>query len=541
MTQPGESVEGITVPLGDPDALLAAGKQLEGIGMGLEATSSQIARMPSLMSSWAGPGSSTFADLTGHQSTTVQSSALQVMMAGTDIAISADALEDAQTKARKAIVRAKRAREEINDAKEEIRQAIADQRDAQDRMTMATIAREAAEMRLLSSAVDSLLGDGAAQAAIDAANTAYANAEKDLHEAERREKRARVKLKHAEDDLRDARKDGQDAADDAETTGIILQSVLRTMPAGILGTPGAPSEGKIAAAGNVPREQPRNVPISEMEPPDDWAPWKKALFHIGRGEMTVIAGTAGLAKKAYDNPEKIPGGLAAFGKHAYDDPLGTTKAFVGYDELANGRYFDWFGQMGLGALTGGAGTAASRGARLTRIVGPAKVARLGPNAPRWSAPFAGRKVDFSKPDLGARPGTKVTIPANREALAAAFPDGVRYTRAGYPIFTPHSAERVAVDGVNGDMAHDAPLANKAAGLENGTPRGFTWHHVEDGKTMELVPTKLHKAVPHTGGRAALPDQINVVTPGSAFTPFERGAGVAGGLGGTAVGGPATAP
>jgi A nuclease of the HNH/ENDO VII superfamily with conserved WHH len=463
------------------------------------------------------------------------------MMAGTDIAISADALKDAQTKARKAIVRAKRAREEINDAKEEIRQAIADQRDAQDRMTMATIAREAAEMRLLSSAVDSLLGDGAAQAAIDAANTAYADAEKDLHEAERREKRARVKLKHAEDDLRDARKDGQDAADDAETTGIILQSVLRIMPAGILGTPGAPSEGKIAAAGNLPREQPRNIPISEMEPPDDWAPWKKALFHIGRGEMTVIAGTAGLAKKAYDNPEKVPGGLASLGKHAYDDPLGTTKAFVGYDELANGRYFDWFGQMGLGALTGGAGTAASRGARLTRIVGPAKVARLGPNAPRWSAPFAGRKVDFSKPDLGARPGTKVTIPANREALAAAFPDGVRYTRAGYPIFTPHSAERVAVDGLNGDMAHDAPLANKAAGLENGTPRGFTWHHVEDGKTMELVPTKLHKAVPHTGGRAALPDQINVVTPGSAFTPFERGAGVAGGLGGTAVGGPATAP
>lgn len=439
MTQPGESVEGITVPLGDPDALLAAGKQLEGIGMGLEATSSQIARMPSLMSSWAGPGSSTFADLTGHQSTTVQSSALQVMMAGTDIAISADALEDAQTKARKAIVRAKRAREEINDAKEEIRQAIADQRDAQDRMTMATIAREAAEMRLLSSAVDSLLGDGAAQAAIDAANTAYGNAEKDLHEAERREKRARVKLKHAEDDLRDARKDGQDAADDAETTGIILQSVLRTMPAGILGTPGAPSEGKIAAAGNVPREQPRNVPISEMEPPDDWAPWKKALFHIGRGEMTVIAGTAGLAKKAYDNPEKIPGGLAAFGKHAYDDPLGTTKAFVGYDELANGRYFDWFGQMGLGALTGGAGTAASRGARLTRIVGPAKVARLGPNAPRWSAPFAGRKVDFSKPTSapvrGRRSPSRRTarrLPRRSRTACATPVPGIRSSRRTRP-------------------------------------------------------------------------------------------------------------
>jgi hypothetical protein len=28
-------------------------------------------------------------------------------------------------------------------------------------------------------------------------------------------------------------------------------------------------------------------------------------------------------------------------------------------------------------------------------------------------------------------------------------------------------------------------------------------HVEDGKTMLLVPRKLHKAVPHTGGAAIL--------------------------------------
>jgi HNH/ENDO VII superfamily nuclease len=541
MTKPGESVEGITVPLGDPDALLSAGRQLEGVGMQLETTSSQIARMPSLMSNWAGPSSSTFADLTGHQSTTVQSSALSVMMAGTDIAINADLLKDAQAKARRAIVRAQKARDEINDAREAVRQAVDDQKDARDRMTMATIAREAAEMRLLHSAVDSLLGDGAAQAAIDAANAAYQTAETDLREAERREKRARIKLKNAEDDLTDARKDGQDAADDAETVGIVLQAVLRGVPAGVLGMPGAPSEGKIAAAGNVPQPQPQKIPISEMEPPEDWPGWKKAWFKVGRGEMTVIAGTAGLAKKAYDNPEKIPGGLKDLGSQAYHDPIGTTKAFVGYDELANGRYFDWFGQMGIGALTGGAGMTASRGARLTRIIGPAKVEKLGSSAPRWSAPFAGRKVDFSKPDLGARPGTQVNIPANRAALAAAFPDGVRYTRAGYPIFTPHSAERVEVHGLNGDMSHDAPLANKAAGLENGTPRGFTWHHVEDGKTMELVPTKLHKAVPHTGGRAAMPNQINVVTPGSAFTPFEQGVGAAGGLGGTAVGGPATAP
>lgn len=33
--------------------------------------------------------------------------------------------------------------------------------------------------------------------------------------------------------------------------------------------------------------------------------------------------------------------------------------------------------------------------------------------------------------------------------------------------------------------------------------GYTWHHVEDGKTMMLVPTDLHQAVRHTGGAALL--------------------------------------
>jgi hypothetical protein len=537
--RPGESVEGITVPKGDPDALLSAGHQLAAVGVDLGQQAQQVAKAPTLMGSWAGPGSSTFADLTGNQANTLQAASFSVLNAGLQISSSAEALEDAQKRAQKAIVRAKKARDEINDANEAIRQALDDEKAAQDRMAAATIAREAAELRLLSSAIDSLLGDGTAQAAIDAANAAYTAAETDLHEAERREKRARIKLKHAEDDMRDARKDGQDAADDAETIGIVLQSVLRTVPAGVLGAPGLPSEASIGAAGNVPKPQPQNVPISEMEPPKDWPGWKKAWFKVGRGEMTAIAGTVGLAKKAYDNPEKIPGGVAALGSHAYHDPIGTGKAFVGYDELANGRPFDWFGQTGIGLLAGGAGATASRGSRLPRIIGSPNLQRLGPNAPRWGGAFAGRKVDFSKPDLGARPGTSPRIPANREDLAAAYPRGVRFTRAGYPVFTPHSAERVHVNGLDGFMSNDEPLANKAAGLKE-TPDGYTWHHLEDGKTMELVPTDLHKAVPHTGGRAAMPGQLGSVTPGSAFTPFEQVVGGAGATGGYAASGPATA-
>jgi A nuclease of the HNH/ENDO VII superfamily with conserved WHH len=539
----GESVEGITVPLGNPDALKAAGKQLFGVAAQIQSSSSQVAGMPSLMSSWAGPGSSTFAELTGHQATSLASTSLTVMMASTSIELAADQLEDAQQAARRAIARAKKAREEINQAKEDIRQAEADQRDAQDRMTMATVARQAAETRFFSAVSNGLVGDANAAAAIDAADAAYRAAERDLHEAERREKRARERLKEAEDDLQDARKDGQDAADDAETAGIVLQAVLRTVPPMAMAMPGAPAAGRIAAAAGIRPEEPRNVPLSEMQPPEDWPWWAKSIYKMGRGEATALAGTLALAKKAYDNPEKIPGGLARLGSNTYHDPLGTGKALIGYEELANGRYEDWFGQMGMGALMGGTtGNLASRGTRLNRVIGSPNITKLGPNAPRWGDAFAGRKVDFSKPDLGARPGSnsKVTIPANRETLATQYPNGVRFTRAGYPIFTPYAKKIVVIpEGLDGDMANDAPLANAAAGYDK-TPRGFTWHHVEDGKTMELVPTKLHKPVAHTGGRAALPGQIDLVTPGSAFTPFEQTVGGAAGAGGFTASGPAAA-
>lgn len=36
-----------------------------------------------------------------------------------------------------------------------------------------------------------------------------------------------------------------------------------------------------------------------------------------------------------------------------------------------------------------------------------------------------------------------------------------------------------------------------------TPKEYTWHHVEDGTTMMLVSTDLHKTVRHTGGASLI--------------------------------------
>ena len=60
---------------------------------------------------------------------------------------------------------------------------------------------------------------------------------------------------------------------------------------------------------------------------------------------------------------------------------------------------------------------------------------------------------------------------------------------GCPNFMPHAIRIVEVTGLNGEYDHDFNEANKAAGYKE-TPDGYTWHHHEDGKTMELVPQKI---------------------------------------------------
>jgi len=42
------------------------------------------------------------------------------------------------------------------------------------------------------------------------------------------------------------------------------------------------------------------------------------------------------------------------------------------------------------------------------------------------------------------------------------------------------------------------VADLAAGKKP-RPEGYSWHHHEDKTRMQLVPTKLHRKIGHTGG------------------------------------------
>lgn len=116
------------------------------------------------------------------------------------------------------------------------------------------------------------------------------------------------------------------------------------------------------------------------------------------------------------------------------------------------------------------------------LITPARPARL-------DAAATGTK---QIPRIGGRP------PINSKYAGKIHPAGVEFTPEGFPNFQPHAVKNVELDRLTGNIKVDSKLANKAMGYPK-TPKVYVWHHVEDGKTMQLIPKEIHKAVRHTGG------------------------------------------
>lgn len=93
------------------------------------------------------------------------------------------------------------------------------------------------------------------------------------------------------------------------------------------------------------------------------------------------------------------------------------------------------------------------------------------------------------------------IPQRRWRLEKKYPEGVRYDSKGFPDFSPYATKDVKIPDMTGEPK-DFAQANEKAGITE-KPAGFTWHHHQDGKTMQLVPTELHRNVRHTGGCAVV--------------------------------------
>lgn len=105
--------------------------------------------------------------------------------------------------------------------------------------------------------------------------------------------------------------------------------------------------------------------------------------------------------------------------------------------------------------------------------------------------------------------------------AAKYPEGVEYTvgpnDVKYPRFEKYAKATAKFDtptleaatnhtGLSGNYWYDSKLANAQCGFAQ-TPEGYVWHHVEDMKTMILVPQDLHSVamggMSHTGGASLI--------------------------------------
>ena len=105
-------------------------------------------------------------------------------------------------------------------------------------------------------------------------------------------------------------------------------------------------------------------------------------------------------------------------------------------------------------------------------------------------------------------------------------EGVEFKANGYPKFEPFAKKSVVADPPSiaakqagtcftGNNTVDFKLANKLAGFGDSATAhlkqfpGYTWHHVEDMKTLILVPSDVHTAalglggVAHSGGASLL--------------------------------------
>jgi DNase/tRNase domain of colicin-like bacteriocin len=72
--------------------------------------------------------------------------------------------------------------------------------------------------------------------------------------------------------------------------------------------------------------------------------------------------------------------------------------------------------------------------------------------------------------------------------------GIPFDQQGFPDFSGVATKTVSVPHT-GNRDADFSAANRAGGIA-ATPEGMTWHHHQDGYTMQLVPRDIHAQTGH---------------------------------------------
>ena len=178
--------------------------------------------------------------------------------------------------------------------------------------------------------------------------------------------------------------------------------------------------------------------------------------------------------------------LAELGKQLITDFAATTKLLYEelvvkqFDKLVNGSNFD------RGFVVGNQVSPFKAVSVLAKVTGASALVGIA------------KRVE----ELDDIPRINGRRPRNYRYAGKTHPSGVKFNKRGFPDFSPYTQVAVRINNLTGKYPVDERLANKAAKLDK-TPEGWVWHHVEDGRTMQLIPREIHDAAPHTGGSAII--------------------------------------
>jgi hypothetical protein len=358
-----ESFAGITVPEGEPGELRSAAHAFEGAADALNATGAQLEGMPGMLTSWQGPASVIYADSCITNGAAAQNAVWACQIAAQAVLGYALALHDAKHEAREAIRDARDATRRIKDAEDRIETAQA-------QIAEATFSLDAAETDILVTGAtgapspDALARRDSAIATIDGAAADERAARRDLEQARDDLERAKRRGERAEQDAKDA---ARTAAGAVSVAGGLAPAPMPPPP-----PPAAPKEEE--------KDKPWYQDVGDAV--GDAASWTGGqVVGVGKGFGEGVVGIGEGAWLLYrlspNNAITRPGdfknawsdtGKAA--EFAWDNPGEFGKQVANWEDLKEGRYGEWIGNLGpdavLAVATGGTGTVVSRGTRTMR-------------------------------------------------------------------------------------------------------------------------------------------------------------------------------
>lgn len=463
------SVAGIALPEGDPAAIFDAAASLGGAAAAFEDSSRTVGGAVAQLGGWQGVASQSFRVLAAGYEQAGARAAAVVREAAVAVRGYGVRFEDAY----EAVKRLQREAEVCVDEIERWQRRRAD--------------AEGREAAARTRATDAVLGAGLDLSGGALAAQAQAYREADAAATDRLA--AERKLAAAREELEDLRKRAaveRERAEEAESVAARqVQSAEAGLPAVL--SPGGAGAGPALGWGTGPAVYRGGVRIGDGVYRGG-ATNRFADFDVG----DILEFSRDVDREMGPVDEAINEGAKKV-EGVGREVLGINDAEASKDAFARGDILSGIFHAILANPFG-------KGGKVIKEAGEEGLEQLGKQAVKGISDDTSEAIAKRAEDAG--------IPLRNKTLAGQnHPvSGVPFRKSGFPDFTRYAdqaAEKlgrpatVRVDGITGKYDHDFALANKAAGFDR-TPAGYTWHHVEDCRTMQLVPLDVHRKTGHSG-------------------------------------------